>query len=345
MKVTRVRKDTRLKSILVLLRPLLLMLILCLIMVFPAFCADESQDELKGRIEALERENQQLRKTVDEQMQLILQLRNEQKQSQRQAQRQTQDDDTEKQTLYSDDRWHGSIGIIGFGLLDSYDHLINTYNQDYDVSGNMYGSRFSLFKGKNGVGGSIYIGEYDFETGNSTDNRQLDENSQRTDIDLAWMHVIRKDERFQLGSLFGVKWLNSEKKLTLRELTTEEDFDSDATWTMGTGGVFISYRLFADTPLFFSGSFNILLGYVEGTVVDTDDNTPDGVINNTFEQDSMSAYGFNGTMGLQYVFLKHLVLGFGYRGQIMNSTDGFMNLDASFYDGHQSVYASLDLAF
>ena len=67
---------------------------------------------------------------------------------------------------------------------------------------------------------------------------------------------------------------------------------------MGTGGIFLSYRLLRNYPLFAAGSFNVLLGYVEGTIVDEEDNTADGDINHTYKEDPMTAYGFNGTLGL-----------------------------------------------
>lgn len=329
-------------------RKFMLLLLLVLFTILGSslgYSQEMTEQELRDRIEELERENEKLRQTIDEQMELILNIRAEKKQAQNKNKQDIHESTKKSRAKVLDEGWRASVGVINFGLIDSYDHLLNTYGADYNVSGDLYGGRFSIFKGENGIGGSVYLGEYEFTTGNDDDSRQSKQMNERIDIDLAWMHVIEKDDRFQLGSLFGVKWLNTEKELSLREYTTEADFDSETEWKMITGGVFLSYRLSQSHPLYTTGSFNVLLGAVEGTTNDREDDTPDGEINNTYRDESMPAYGFNGTLGLQYVLFKHIALGVGYRGQIMNSTDGFMNMNASFYDGHQSLYAALDIAF
>ena len=48
---------------------------------------------------------------------------------------QKKEDSKKGQSAFDDERWHGSIGVINFGLIDSYDHLLTVYDAGYDVSG------------------------------------------------------------------------------------------------------------------------------------------------------------------------------------------------------------------
>ena len=107
-----------------------------------ALAQNETEKELKERIEELEIENQKLRRTIEEQVELILEIRNEKKQTETASNIQKKEGSKKGQNVFDDERWHGSIGVINFGLIDSYDHLLNTYDADYDVSSDLYGGRF-----------------------------------------------------------------------------------------------------------------------------------------------------------------------------------------------------------
>jgi opacity protein-like surface antigen len=236
--------------------------------------------------------------------------------------------------------WRFSLGGVIFYLVDGYDNLATLADKDYDFSGTLYGGRASVGKGRNSVNASFYFGDYDFDSRSSTASAHVE--SQRVDIDAAWSHVFKQEEKGVVGFMVGGKVLHLEKEAKYRVLEVEQDFDGDTDWFMGALGVFGTLRLSKNYPLYLFGSFNVLLGQVSGEVLaggDPDLSDENFVVQEKDESDM--AYGLNGTLGLQYRLFRHLVVQAGYRGQILNSTDGFMT-SATFYDGHQSLFVGLD---
>jgi len=251
------------------------------------------------------------------------------------------------------ERWSVSVGAMGFYFLAPYDAVSEGISggEDVDTSGSQVGYRLSVGKARNTVGIAVYNGGYTIEDSqvySDAGSKRSEINIDRIDGDLGWAHALSEDENGGWGFVLGVKYVGADKTITVRETngghTDFRKFTGDATWWLGTIGVFGSLRLSRNLPLSLFGSFNTSLGAVDGMVALQKDDMNDAVIENVYGEDSSAAYGLNGTLGLRYLVFSHFSLEIGYRGQILNSTDGFMTT-ANFYDGQHALFLAGDILF
>ena len=253
--------------------------------------------------------------------------------------------------------WRVSAGGLVFGVLDVGDAVASDAivgaDGKYDASGSQAGARASVGLGKNSIACSVAIGEQKAgqETGYASGgSRKGSVTLGRSDIDLAWVRLLQSDEQGLLGLLVGMKMLSVDAEVYRFEQhagrTAEQTFDGNVDWKMGTAGLFGSVYLSQQFPVAFLASFNILFGDVNGMTPQIDDRVTDAEITTRYVTESSAAWGINGTVGLRYVPFRHLSMEIGYRGQILNSTDGFGPPDPGlFYDGHQAMYAAADVLF
>jgi len=272
-------------------------------------------------------------------------------------------EDSHSSKIY-DENWNFSFGIIGFFYLDYY----NTGNQfidtDEDHEGTLYGFRFSAGKGRSRIGLSIYTGEEEFDSYIKQSNlieRRKDLSNKRLDIDLAWIWTVSQREKTQWGYLIGLKYLNSDRTINESEYaviynedngsvntsTDSKIFNADNEAYMGSLGLFGSFTPFGFRKTSLFGTFNFLLGAVDGEIRKVKDNSINGVIETVYESDTIMAWGLNLTFGVQYLLLDQIALQIGFRGQALNSTDSFFPnaRGGKWYDSYSSIFGSIDYFF
>jgi len=316
----------------------------------PARGEGEDLDSLRLRLKQLEDENRQLRETTELQTQELLELRAKVKK----LESAVPEPDDESRIVLGPRVWNYTAGIILFEVFDSGDAL-SRGSGAFTTGGSMVGYEFSGGKDKDRFGITVYQGTYESDGSYSPSpktTRYSRRGSDRIDLDVAWSRLVVQTEQFAFGCLLGGKYLRSDKTIAYQEATPERIgetvFDGVNEWTMLSGGLFLSGRVFRDFPLsaFIAGS--VSLGVVHGMAADMPETAPDdGVIDATYRADTHPAWGFNGSLGLMIPVTRHGMLRLGYRGQMLNSTDGaspFINT-STFYDGHQSVFAAVSVLF
>lgn len=324
----------------------------CTLAVFATPARGEDADLLRRRVEELEKENRQLRQTSELQTQELLELRRKLKELESALPEPPAGDAA--QVRLDSRRWNYTVGVMVFSVFDSGDAISRGYGP-YTLDGMLTGYAFSAGKDRDRVGIMVYNGQYDYDSNISSSAGESGASrttSDRLDVDLAWTHILLRNDRVGLGFLAGVKYLRSDKTVThteikgaVRDEAVNEGLNE---WMMGSGGLLLSSRLFRESGLSGFATFAVSVGAVRGMAVDVADTAwDDGSVDYTYRDDTQLAWGINGTLGLQYPVMSRGVVRVGYRSQALNSVDGFAPFvrTSTFYDGQQSVFAALDVLF
>lgn len=323
-----------------------------LLSAFPFPINAQDAEALRQRIKELENENSQLRKTTELQSGELLELRRKLKDMEAVHPGSTGED--QSRILLESRTWNYSAGLMLFNVFDSGDAVFKGVG-GFDTGGLMIGYALSAGRDRDRYGITVYQGEYDAKSTSvappdiSSINRKTND---RIDIDIAWTRMTIRTERLGFGYLWGAKYLRSEKTLESSQangtIHDEKIFEGVNEWEMINFGLFLSGKFFPDYPLYGFISGTVSLGLVQGMAVDVPDSAwDDGIIDSTYRTDSHMAWALNGSLGLQHPLSAHSSLRIGYRGHMLNSTDGFSPFvyKSTFYDGHQSVFVALDFLF
>lgn len=307
---------------------------------FPLLGQGQAPDPMRQRVTELEKENQQLRKTVDLQTQELLELRNKVKDLESALPEHTTDDS--ESLLVGSHEWSYAAGLTAIRVMGGSDSFLQSPALG-NVAGNMIGYEFSAGKDMDRLGLTVFRGKYDIDgllVAYGPDTwAESSETYDRTDVELAWSRIVVRSDRFGIGFVWGGRYVRSDRTETVIEVSgnmrDEQTFDSVNNWMLGSLGMFMSTRFLREWPLSFFASGSVSLGAVNGKVRDAPvDDWTDGVIDLSYHSDSMAAWAFTGTLGLQYPVTEHCVARFVSRAQWLNSSDGYLPFfgGGTFYD-------------
>jgi hypothetical protein len=312
----------------------------------------QDAETLRQRIKQLETENDQLRKTSELQIQELLELRKKLKQLE--ASLPDSADSNMSQVLPESRTWSYAAGLMVLQIVNAGDALSRTIDT-YDINGTMVGYSFSAGKDCDRLGLTVYQGKYAFDTTASSSPKtwaSTRTENERVDIDFAWTRLTVRNDRTGFGVLLGAKYLRSDKTISCIEVkhSVADALSADGfnEWIMANIGIFVSSKLFGDYPLSVFAAGSASIGVVRGLTHDFIDETwNDGKVDSIYRDGAHAAWGLNGLAGLQHPLTRHGMIRVGYRGQALNSTDGFAPFlgRTRFYDGHQGVFVALDYLF
>ena len=312
----------------------------------------QDSESLHKRIKELEDENTRLRTATELQSNELLELRRKIKDMEAVHPGSAGEDPS--RIMLESHVWSYSATLMLFDVFDSSDAVFKDVG-GLDTGGLMYGCAFSMGRGKDRYGITVYQGEYDVKNngGVPPDISNINKKTNnRIDIDVAWTRMTVRSERFGFGYLWGAKYLRSDKTLessqTRGTIHDEKKVQGINEWEMVDFGLFISGKPFSDYPLYAFISGTVSLGMVHGVAVDKPDSAwDDGIIDSTYRTDTHMAWALNGSFGLQHPLTSFSSVRIGYRGHALNSIDGFSPYvnTGTFYDGQKSIFVALDFLF
>ena len=318
----------------------------------PLSCFAQEPDPLKRRIEEYETENSKLRQVIELQVQELLKLRDMVGTLEASDRRPAAGDSS--QISLQSGKWRFTAGAVLFYIVSQGDALEYTFSAA-NAQGSLVGYEFAAGKDADSFGVTLYRGSYSFHTDYVADQdvkARSGDDVERTDIDVAWTHILTGDDRIAFGSAVGVKYLRTDNTIRRTEVNRagrdEKTFTGDDEWKMVGAGLVLSGRPFENSPLSAFVMISGSLGMVDGMEVDVTDNTHDDAnVTQSYRTGSRMAWGLNGSIGVQHPATSHGMIKLGYRGLVLNSTDGFQPYFSrtDFYDGHMSAFAALEVLF
>lgn len=224
--------------------------------------------------------------------------------------------------------------------------------EEGDTDGNGWGFQAAVGRGEGKLNVRFMKSDFDYLLVFPGGRHEIDTIAR--DFELSWSQIRGHNDQAEWGSTLGFRYLGLQKDVTVTEGAMTVDGSGDTKWLLLLGGYDANWRPF-DTPIFqVHGFLHFFLGEADGTARSgSDENWQDGVVSETYGNESSLAYGARASAGLDVALTRRVRVSVDYMREWLysfDSTDSGIvvfpdNEDALFIENHHAVVASLNYLF
>lgn len=209
--------------------------------------------------------------------------------------------------------------------------------RDGSLDGSGFGVVIAVERGSSRLELKINATDYDYTLDLPNFEHRID--TERRDFDLEWRERSGQTERANWGWSLGVRSITLDERVTITEKKTRREIDDGVEWLLAQAGYWGNLHPFGNESMRIYGSTRLFIGEADGiSREDSDLNSSDGNIQETYDNGHSVAYGLNGALGVEFRVHKRVGLAVEYYREWLYSFDSVDSGIVVFPDNDDALF-------